>query len=916
MNRVAIVCAMALMISELSSGQGFYGVHSPDGLKVWAVGDAGNVFYSTNSGASWASYTQGSQTLRSVWTMGNMVWIVGDNGVLQRSTNGGSTWSFATINGGIHLRAVQFVSLLTGWVAGSNGTINRTTDGGLTWVPQALGTTSKVFAVAFADSLAGYAVGASGMIAQTINGGLTWELLQQDLIVGKDLSDVGVHGDVVYVTGADGNCLKSENAGRSWVALNFKTDSQSDVTGVHVFSADSAYFIGGGGYIRETGNGGRTFRWAVHPMHAPLSHIYFYDRSRGWAVSNKNKAVIRTSDGGTTWSLPTGTTVTSAWTQKLSASSSIGNTFVISPVDKNKLYVALGRFIYMSADLGETWAQTAIISPTSGSTHSFYISPKDTNHYVVAFTGGGDRIMRSTDRGLTWTTTIIRNFSAFGMPMEMDGSHPDTLFFGPEDGYLYRSTDFGATWNTLSQPGFTSPCDLQVVRDSANIIWVGDSGPSRISRSTDGGATFSLVYNGGTSEIPTIANSSLQNSVGYATAWGSGGLQKTSNHGLSWSAVSSTGSTWGVDIAKDDPNVVMFGVYGGGTSYLSNNAGQNFSTSSLTGSNYAILAYDRATFLAQQSGGVWKYGFTYSVPTSNVQAVSVVSPSGGETWQYGTTQQITWTSSNLTNIRIEYTTGPGQPWQVIAGSTPAAAGAFSWTVPNASTSAARIRIIDPADGNPADTSAAPFSITVPSVTSSPATLSFGPVGIGTGQRDTVVITNSGTATLVIYSVTTTTGYFVAGRTSFTIPAGSSDTLGVVFQPDSLQTYYDTLRISTNAPTASVTVPLVGTGVPAVSVGGDDPAPITFRLEQNYPNPFNPSTSISYALPAEGFVTLRVYNTLGQEVATLVNETQMPGRYSVRFPLEATDSRGLPSGIYFYRLQAGEYLSLRKMILLK
>jgi len=88
-------------------------------------------------------------------------------------------------------------------------------------------------------------------------------------------------------------------------------------------------------------------------------------------------------------------------------------------------------------------------------------------------------------------------------------------------------------------------------------------------------------------------------------------------------------------------------------------------------------------------------------------------------------------------------------------------------------------------------------------------------------------------------------------------------------------------------------------------------PTKFTLYQNYPNPFNPSTTISYDLPVRARVKLVIYNLLGQEVATLVNDEQEPGRYSVNF-----DASGLPSGIYFYRLEAGKFVEQKKMILIK
>jgi hypothetical protein len=94
-------------------------------------------------------------------------------------------------------------------------------------------------------------------------------------------------------------------------------------------------------------------------------------------------------------------------------------------------------------------------------------------------------------------------------------------------------------------------------------------------------------------------------------------------------------------------------------------------------------------------------------------------------------------------------------------------------------------------------------------------------------------------------------------------------------------------------------------------GNSNKIPSEFVLLQNYPNPFNPSTTISYELPSRSHITLKVYNLLGQEVTTLVNGLQDAGFRSV-----VLNAKGLPSGVYFYRLQAGKFVENRKMILLR
>lgn len=88
-------------------------------------------------------------------------------------------------------------------------------------------------------------------------------------------------------------------------------------------------------------------------------------------------------------------------------------------------------------------------------------------------------------------------------------------------------------------------------------------------------------------------------------------------------------------------------------------------------------------------------------------------------------------------------------------------------------------------------------------------------------------------------------------------------------------------------------------------------PAVFSLEQNYPNPFNPTTIIRYQLPQEGYVTLKIYDMLGREVSTLVNEYKNAGEYKINF-----DASSLSSGVYVYRILVNDFVSTKKMILMK
>jgi hypothetical protein len=88
-------------------------------------------------------------------------------------------------------------------------------------------------------------------------------------------------------------------------------------------------------------------------------------------------------------------------------------------------------------------------------------------------------------------------------------------------------------------------------------------------------------------------------------------------------------------------------------------------------------------------------------------------------------------------------------------------------------------------------------------------------------------------------------------------------------------------------------------------------PGTFRLFQNYPNPFNPTTTIQYSVPSSQYVSLKIYDVLGREVASLVDGTRQPGTYTVTW-----DASGFSSGVYFYRLMAGSFVGTKKLVLVR
>jgi len=163
------------------------------------------------------------------------------------------------------------------------------------------------------------------------------------------------------------------------------------------------------------------------------------------------------------------------------------------------------------------------------------------------------------------------------------------------------------------------------------------------------------------------------------------------------------------------------------------------------------------------------------------------------------------------------------------------------------------------------------------------------------------------------SITTLTATVTAGSRvnySWDFGDGTTGNGGVVTHTYPAAGNYTAIVTATNAvSTLTDTTNVIVTPTTTVEEIENE-IPTSFMLSQNYPNPFNPSTTIRYAIPKAGDVTLKVYNLLGEEIETLVSEKQSAGEREIRW-----NPVGLPSGVYFYRLQVGEFKSTKKLVLL-
>jgi len=194
---------------------------------------------------------------------------------------------------------------------------------------------------------------------------------------------------------------------------------------------------------------------------------------------------------------------------------------------------------------------------------------------------------------------------------------------------------------------------------------------------------------------------------------------------------------------------------------------------------------------------------------------------------------------------------------------------------------------------------------------SSTSLDFGFVYEDSSQTESVIVRNDGNADLVIPSIISTNPNFVVFPDSAIIIPGDSLYFDVTFTAGQDSGYQSgSIIFSHNASTSPDSVSVsayVITSLEKIETN----IPNHFELKQNYPNPFNPITTIKFSIPKSEFVTLKIYNTLGQEVASLVSDKLNAGSYKYTW-----DAGSLASGVYVYKIQAGTYLENRKLIYMK
>ncbi|WP_340102436.1 Ig-like domain-containing protein [Rhodohalobacter sp. 8-1] len=188
---------------------------------------------------------------------------------------------------------------------------------------------------------------------------------------------------------------------------------------------------------------------------------------------------------------------------------------------------------------------------------------------------------------------------------------------------------------------------------------------------------------------------------------------------------------------------------------------------------------------------------------------------------------------------------------------------------------------------------------------------FGEVIVGESSDVDIWLYNRGNLPLIIDALTLDSEVFSVEMLNSEVAAQDSVKLIARFSPLNAESYEDALILKTNASADTLLLTMTGLGTSAVSIDGDSQVPVHYSLEQNYPNPFNPSTTIKYSLPEAENVNLQVFDLLGRQVASLISKHQSAGVHTVNF-----DASQLATGIYIYRIAAGNFVMTKKLMLVK
>ena len=686
------------------------------------------------------------------------------------------------------------------------------------------------------------------------------------------------------------------------------TPTYANLSEIHFADSNVGWTIGGLGYLTKTTDGGVSWFLQSCETIEYLNDISFMNTETGILVANRGQ-ILKTTDGGNLWN-------------QVYQTKNSENLNSVSITENGSVFVA-GNYgkLLKSSDNGENWSEFEL-----GITHHFS-DVKFFNdsvglmigvYYFNNYNDGSYQIFKTTNAGSSWTVELDSLKNALNKIFITN----DFLgYVVGNAGKIFKTTNYGVDWITLNSGTNKNLNDVFFIDNSTGFA-VGDSGI--VLKTTDSGFSWQSVGSSLTQYcLRTI--SFLDNNVGYA-AGDRGLLLKTTDKGESWTLE---------------------------TKYQ---LGDEFYNLCFVNNKFGVaVGFEGAVAITKDGGNTWLQLRTdlndYWSGVSFIDTLTgiitgkriIKTTDGGQTWQQ---------KSNLGGGAVDYvnentimvTSGYGK----LLRSTDAGE---SWNeqIINTSNGLSDIQFFDSMIGYVVGDSGTVFKTTDGGVTwvekSIPVSDQFTKVKFVNSNVGTIVgssiyrTTNGGESWIKQVLPSDFTNYYLYGVDFFDenngIATGTAGwhlnnsaywggfiirTIdgGVNWEVELPGIYEFLFRISfvnqNNIWISSSCGVLHTTNTGVTFIEEDNKKniiPKDFILEQNYPNPFNPSTVIRYQLPVAGNVIFKVYDVLGNEVASLVNENKSAGNYEVDF-----NAKNLSSGVYFYKLQVGSFSQTMKMILLK
>jgi len=797
------------------------------------------------------------------------LFAVGDQGTILKK-EALSAWQIVEQGIFANLYSVYFKGIY-GWAVGYNGTILQNIDGlGNVWYPLNSGTTKQLLSVFFFDQLNGWVVGQDQTILHTSDGGTHW----------NSVSPTGAeHYFSVYFTsllngwiaGAAGNngvIKKTTNGGTTWTNSLIPTNRMNSIKFI---SENIGCVVGDAGKIYTTTNAGTNWNLAVSNTTSDQRDFYMNSSGEGWAVGYDG-TIIHTVNYGTTWNIETSPT-----------------NQIIYGIENGYAVGWAGTLLH----LGVNWEMesTGFTNHLSG----IDFSADATRGFAIGEEG---LILTTTDRGNTWIQDNSgTNYDLYSIDVTnySDGT-PVAIITGK-----YGKVLIGSKGNWHDRSIMTTDRLYAAFRFVSGKAWVaGEFG--RIWKTTDSGQSWVLQHENTGYHLYTIKF--ISKNYGWAAGM-SGSILKTTNGGDDWIDVSPNNIEFFRSIYFLDYNNGWV-VGNGGAIYSTTDGGDSW-TELLPKVTYETL--NKISFVNENIG--WIVGATGSIFLTN---------NGGVNWR----QQNSPSNGFLTSACFPET---GAGW--ICGRD----GAILHTTDGGGTitykiyerSSLNLSIPDPGEISDFievqivpkilnDLSLSGVTVLIDSVIHAEVSdLAF--VLSHNGIIDTLIAQLEIAGSNIFYCSLTdaASNPLEEGEPPYGGSYKPHGPLSVFsgLSPNGEWTLKVVDMVSGNSGTLQAWGLKLFFDAPTGVESNYSIVPNEYVVYQNYPNPFNPNTTIRWQMPKTGFVTLKVYDVLGREITTLVNEEIKAGNHETVF-----DASCFNSGVYFYQLRTKEFIKTNKMILIK